>query len=167
MITTKRLILRPFEMTDVDSFAPICADEEVMRYIGGGAHDKATTKTKLEFITKSYEQDGFGLLALIFKETNELIGFCGLIRQNVDNKDYIELGYRLAHKYWGMGLAIEAALAVKDYAFNELKLKELISIVHDENLRSKQVAKKVGMQLFKQTIYQDIDVEIFAIKNKL
>jgi len=105
IIETKRLILRPFEMTDVDDFSVICADEAVMQYIGGGAHDKAQTKIKLKQWIENFNKDGFGLMALIFKESNELIGFCGLIRQKVDSKNYIELGYRLAQHYWGIGIS--------------------------------------------------------------
>jgi len=162
-IETKRLIMRPFEMTDVAPFSAICADEEVMRYIGGGVHGEAETKIKIKLWISRYREDGFGLLALNHKKTNEFIGFCGLIRQVVDNKKQFELGYRLARKYWGVGLATEAAMAVRDHAFNHLDIQALISIIHPENTQSKNVAKKVGMDLIKETIFQGVPVEIYGI----
>lgn len=59
-----------------------------MRYIGGGPHDKAMTEIKIKQWIENYKVDGFGLMAVIFKETNQLIGFCGLMRQTVDGADY-------------------------------------------------------------------------------
>lgn len=166
ILETPHIQLRTFEINDVDEFALICADSEVMRYIGSGPHDKAMTEVKIKQWIENYKVDGFGLLALVFKETNQLIGFCGLIGQSVDGTDYIELGYRLARDFWGRGLATEVAYAVRDHAFMTLHLPELVSIIHHENEASKNVARKIGMTLFKKTVFQNIDVEIFRIRNQ-
>ena len=165
LISTKRLTIRPFKNSDTDDFAPICADSEVMKYIGGGTHDREQTQAKITKWIKDYENDGFGLMALIHKNSNELIGFCGLIKQIVDDQECIELGYRLAKKYWGQGLATEAAQAVKDHAFKHLNIQNLISIIHPENIASKKVASKVEMRLIKKTNFQGIDVEIYGVTN--
>lgn len=167
IIETKRLFIRPFKLTDIAAFAPICADEEVMRYIGGGAHDRIETEKRMTNWILSYQQDGFGLMALIHKESKHLIGFCGLIRQTVDGEKYIELGYRLAKDYWHQGLATEAASAVKHYAFHSLQLEELISIIDCENLASINVATKVGMTLFRKTKFHNVNVALYKIKNSL
>jgi len=161
---TKRLKMRPFKASDVDEFAPICADENVMRYIGSGTHNKEETKKRVKEVMDKYEKDGFGLMALIDKEDDRFIGFCGLIRQVVDGVSYIELGYRLGYEYWGKGLATEAAIAIRDYAFEQLKLKELISIIHEDNKASEKVANKVGMKLFKKTIYKGLNVLVYRIE---
>lgn len=126
IIETARIFLRPFSLSDIEPFAKICSNPMVMRYIGDGQ------PVGLDIIAKKipewielYEKQKYGLMALVLKETNELIGFCGFIHQIVDGEEYIELGYRLDAGYWGKGIATETAMAVRDYAFNvqEILLK--------------------------------------------
>lgn len=165
IIETDRIYLRPFSMDDVESFAKICANPNVMRYIGDGKPvSHAVIAAKIPEWIELYEKQNYGLMAIIIKGTEELIGFCGLIHQIVDGDGYIELGYRLDEAYWGKGIATEAALAFIDYAFNELEIPMLISIIHHKNDASKRVAKKVGMKLMKQTDFKNILVDIFYIK---
>lgn len=165
IIETDRLLLRPFNMNDLDSFSLICADPMVMRYIRDGAPlDREATKQLLLWIISRYEEQGFGLLALTLRENKTLLGFCGLIEQTVDEKLYIELGYRLSQDFWGKGIATEAAQAIRNYAFSELNLPNLISIIHSENLPSKRVAQKVGMKHMKRTHFKDVLVDVFYMK---
>jgi ribosomal-protein-alanine N-acetyltransferase len=167
-LETKRLILRAFDLDDLDAFALICADPEVMRFIGNGkALEKEATKELLVWIISQYEELGFGLLAVTLKEDNKLLGFCGLIRQLIDNETHIELGYRLDRAFWGQGIATEAAYAIKDYAFNQLNIPHLVSIIHVDNMASKQVAQKVGLSHMKQTNFKGNLVDIFKIQNRL
>ncbi|MFA6302896.1 MAG: GNAT family N-acetyltransferase [Legionella sp.] len=166
LIITERLILRPFTLLDLDDFALICADPEVMRFIGNGkAVEKEVTQGVLAWIIAQYEELGFGLLAVTLKENNKFLGFCGLIKQTIDNETHIELGYRLDSAFWGKGIATEAAQAIKEYAFNQLNIPHLISIIHVENMASKQVAKKVGLSYMKQTNFKGVLVDVFYIKN--
>ena len=164
IIETDRIFLRPFCLDDIKPFAKICANANVMRFIGDGK------PVSIEIIAEKipewiacHEKEHYGLLALVLKETNELIGFCGLIHQTVDGEDYIELGYRLDEAWWGKGIATEAALAVRDHAFRTLNLPMLISIIHHQNEASKRVAKKVGMVLMKQTNFKNNLVDIFCL----
>lgn len=167
-LETKRLILRAFDLDDLGAFALICADSEVMRFIGNGkVLEKEATKELLVWIISQYEELGFGLLAVILKENNKLLGFCGLIRQIIDNETHIELGYRLDSAFWGQGIATEAAHAIKDYAFNQLNISHLVSIIHVDNMASKQVAQKVGLSHMKQTNFKGNLVDIFKIQNRL
>lgn len=167
IIETERIFLRPFCIDDIAPFATICANPNVMRYIGDGK------PVSLDIIAEKisewialYEKQKYGLMALVIKETNKLIGFCGLIHQRVDEFEYIELGYRLEEAYWGKGIATEAAKSVKDYAFNVLDIPMLISIIHHQNDASKQVAQKVGMQLMKKTYFNTILVDVFCLKRE-
>ena len=165
-LETKRLILRSFNLDDLDAFALICADSEVMRFIGNGKTlEKEATKELLVWIISQYEEFGFGLLSVTLKENNKLLGFCVLIRQVIDNETHIELGYRLDRAFWGQGIATEAAHAIKDYAFSQLNSPHLVSIIHIDNMASKQVAKKVGLSPMKQTLFKGNLVDIFYIKN--
>ena len=164
-IETERLILRPFNLHDLDDFALICADPEVMRYIGNGkALEKETTKDLLVWIISQYEELGFGLLAVTLKKNNRLLGFCGFIKQVIDNETHIELGYRLDNAFWGQGIATEAAQAMKNYAFNQLNIAHLISIIHVDNMASKQVAQKVGLSHMKQTHFKGNLVDVFCMR---
>lgn len=105
-------------------------------------------------------------MALVMKGTDEFIGFCGFIHQTVDGSQYIELGYRLDETHWGQGIATEAAVAVRDYAFNVLEIPMLISIIIHQNDASKRVAKKVGMILMKQTNFKNVLVDVFCLKRE-
>lgn len=120
-IQTERLLLRRFSSGDLDDFARINADPDVMRYIGDGKpQTKAQTQMRLNAILDHWEQHGFGVWAAVNKASREMIGFCGL--QYLDNTAEIEVGYRLAKQFWGMGLATEAAGASLRYAFHVLAL---------------------------------------------
>jgi ribosomal-protein-alanine N-acetyltransferase len=167
IIETDRIFLRLFCISDIEPFAKICANPNVMRYIGDG---KPAT---LDIITEKipewielYEKQKYGLMALVIKETNKLIGFCGLLHQTLDGDKYIELGYRLDEAYWQKGIATEAACAVRDYAFDALDIPMLISIIHHQNEASKRVAKRVGMRLMEKTHFKNVLVDVFSLKKE-
>lgn len=165
IVETERILLRPFCIKDIERFAEICANPNVMRYIGDGkpVSRDVIAKKMPEWIAL-FEKQKYGLMALVLKDTEKLIGFCGFIHQIVDGSEYIELGYRLDEAYWGRGIATEAAVAVKNYAFNVLEIPMLISIINHHNDASKRVAKKVGMRLMKQTTFKNVLVDVFCLK---
>ena len=167
IIETERILLRPFCIKDIERFAKICANPNVMRYIGDGKPvSRNVIAEKIPEWIELYEKQKYGLMALVMKDTDELIGFCGFIHQTVDEVEYIELGYRLDEAYWGKGIATEVAVAVRDYAFNVLEIPMLISIINHQNDASKHVAKKVGMQLMKQTNFKNVLVDVFFLKRE-
>ncbi|WP_412755913.1 GNAT family N-acetyltransferase [Legionella bozemanae] len=167
-IETERLTLRPFTLDDLDRFSLICADPEVMRFIGTGKPlDRETVKQQMMSWIASYKEKGFGLLALTQKDNKKLLGFCGLLQQTVDGELYIELGYRLERNSWSKGIATEAAKAIRDYAFKQLGLAHLISIIQIDNVASKKVAQKVGMDHLKRTYFKDVSVDVFYMKSNL
>jgi len=134
-----------------------------MRYSLKGALDREGVLESVKTIRAHYEQHGYGLWGLILKETNQLIGIAGLVNQTVDGQQYVELGYRLAKKYWGKGLATEAAQAIKKYAFEALKLDRIISIIEPSNLLSSKVAERVGMTRLKSTTFHGFFVDIYEV----
>ena len=88
-IETERLILRPFQLQDLEGLALICSDPLVMQYIGDGrALDYDTTRQLLDRIMTQHAKSGFGLLAITLKESQQLLGFCGLIAQTVDEANH-------------------------------------------------------------------------------
>jgi [ribosomal protein S5]-alanine N-acetyltransferase len=123
-LKTNRLIIREFKASDLDDFAAIVADKEVMRFSLKGPLNKEEAQTYLQKrILDHYSTHGYGLWALIHIIDQCLIGFAGLMQQLIDSEPKVELGFRLAPSYWGQGLATEANLAIIQYAFTELGLK--------------------------------------------
>ncbi len=81
---------------------------------------------------------------MCLKETDELIGDCGLVRQTVDGRTEIEIGYHIHKKYWSRGFATEAAKACKAYGFHQLHFNKLICLIDPKNIPSIRVAEKIG-----------------------
>lgn len=162
ILETERLYIRHFNPNDVDLLAPILGDKDVMYFSSTGAMNREGIKSYLENrILQSYQQHGWGLYALMNKNDNELVGFCGLLAQIVDDQSHSEVAFRFAKKYWGQGFATEAATAVKNYAHTTLAIDELISIVHLDNTASIRVIEKVGMNFWKQTTFRDKPVNVY------
>ena len=160
-----RLTLRHFQPDDLDVLAPILADSKVMRFSSIGQMTRSQTQALLNSILSSYQQRNYGLYAVIYRENQQLIGFCGLIMQLIDEQQEVEIGYRLAQTYWGKGLATEAATAVRDYGINTLGFNRLISIIDPNNIRSIRVAQKIGMEYEKDSVYKEILVRIYSFTN--
>lgn len=164
ILETNRLILREFVENDLDDLIPIMANQEVMRFSLSGPLKKEQVKELLhKRLLSHYVEYGFGLYAVIFKEDKKLIGGIGLLTQNLDGADKVELAYRLDTNYWGKGLATEAAQAICRYAFDQLQLKELISIIDPKNIRSIEVAKRVGMHYWKDAFFHGIPVCVYVL----
>ena len=164
LVETPSMTLRQFIQNDLDALAVILADPQVMRFSLSGPKTIEQTKSLIEGIFLSYEKWGRGLYAVVHKNNQRLIGYCGFFSQQINEQQEIEVGYRLATAYWGRGLATEAALATRDYAFNQLGLTRLISIIEPENIRSIRVAEKIGMRHEKDLSFGDIPVRIYAIQ---
>lgn len=107
-----------------------------------------------------YRKWGFGLWAVILKETDEMIGQCGLTMQPWRNEEVLEIGYLFNRMYWHRGYALEAAEACKEYAFEVLKAEEVCSIIRDTNRSSQKVAVRNGMSVKDSWIkhYRGVDM---------
>lgn len=163
-IETERLILREFTLDDLDAFAWLMADPEVMRFSLTGPMTREQAGEYLSGrILDHYAKYGYGLWAVVQKEDNRVIGSIGLINQNLDGEHKTEVGYRLHPNFWGKGLATEACLAVCQYALITLGIKELISIIEPANTRSLEVAKRIGMKYIKDTSFYNFHVQIYQI----
>lgn len=148
-VETQRLILRQWLPGDAGPFADMCADPEVMRWIGAG-----TTLTRTESLSamvsfqQPWQDDGFGLFALELAETGEFAGFCGFAvpRFLPEILPCIEIGWRLPRSLWGRGLATEAARACLRFGFEDLGLDEVVSIHQIGNDASQRIMMKLGMK---------------------
>jgi len=165
IIETSRLYIRKLSLSDAEQLKTVLGDAEVMRYSLKGALDESGIKDYINKILSHYELYGYGLWGLVLKETREIVGIAGLISQSIEDTPYIELAYRLAKKYWGRGFATEAAQAIKEFAFNKLNIKKLISIIEPKNISSIKVARRIGMKKAKSAKFYEFNVVIYEIKN--
>lgn len=141
---TRRLTLRRMAPSDYGDLCRILQDEQVM-YAYEGAFSDEEVHGWMEKQFARYKENGFGLQAVILKENGEMIGQCGLTRQDVCGRSVPEVGYLFQKKYWHKGYATEAARACMEYGFEVLGLEEVFSIIRDSNIASQNVAKRNGM----------------------
>ena len=162
IIGTKRMILREMSQAYFPHLCKILQDEDVM-YAYEGAFNNDEVQEWLEKQIKNYTEYGFGLWAVVLKETGAMIGQCGLTMQSYNGGKVLEIGYLLQKEYWHQGYASEAAIACKDYAFDKLKAEEVYSIIRDTNIPSQNVARRNGMTCIDKFVkhYKGIDMPHF------
>lgn len=129
MIETERLILREYKTDDFDALYEIMSDVETMQHYPA-PFDEARTRRWIEWNLENYARYGFGLWAIVLKETGKFIGDCGITIQNIDGEKLPEIGYHIHKKYWRQGYAKEAAKAVRDWAFEKEYPDEVNKITH-------------------------------------
>jgi RimJ/RimL family protein N-acetyltransferase len=163
ILETPRLILREFVPEDVDTLTKVICDPETMKYYPVN-FDRTATVEWIARNRRRYQLDGFGLWAMVLKQTGELIGDCGLTRQDLNGNDEIEIGYHVRRDHWGRGLATEAARACRDYGFAHLPVDRVISLIRPENLASRRVAEKNGMKLVSEVMWRGLRHCVYAIE---
>lgn len=141
---TERLYLREMNQSDFKALSKILQDEETM-YAYEGAFNDEEVQEWLDRQISRYHKWDFGLWAVVLKETDEMIGQCGLTMQLWKDKEVLEIGYLFQRKYWHRGYATEAAKACKKYAFEVLDANEVCSIIRDTNVASQNVAVRNNM----------------------
>src|SRR5687767_2197440 len=145
ILETDRLILRQFSTEDADFILELVNEPSFIQNIGDrGVRtlDDASAYI-LRVAVASYEKNGFGLYLVLLKESGESIGMCGLIKR--DGLEDVDIGYAFLPKFWSKGYAQEAALAVKDYARDVVRLKRLVAITDPKNQGSIRVLEKIGL----------------------
>lgn len=167
ILETQRLSLREMTKDDFPALCKILQDAEVMYAYEHAFSDDEVVAWLDKNLTR-YEKDGFGLWAVVLKETGEMIGQCGLTLQNADDKEVLEVGYLFQKAFWHKGYATEAAIACKNYAFQVLGAKEVYSIIRDNNFASQNVAKRNGMKVCGQIIkhYYNMDMPHLLFKTE-
>jgi RimJ/RimL family protein N-acetyltransferase len=151
VLGTPRLILREFSTDDADASGNVLSDPETMRFYAAPL-DRTGVDEWIARNRVRYAKDGHGLWAMILRTSGELIGDCGLVAQEVEGANEIEIGYHVRRDHWRKGLATEAARACRDFGFAHLPVERLISLIHPANLASRRVAEKNGMTVWKEVI---------------
>jgi RimJ/RimL family protein N-acetyltransferase len=148
MITlqTDRLTLRMLRESDLDAYAEMCGDAEVMRHIGDGKPmDRGMAWRNLALMVGHWSLRGFGLWAAVERSTSVLVGRIGFWQP--EGWPDFEIGWMLRRTYWGRGYATEGARAALRFAFLEMQRPHVISLIRPENLPSIRVAERLGERL--------------------
>jgi RimJ/RimL family protein N-acetyltransferase len=165
VLETERLVLRKMDMSDVDDLMGIFSDPVAMRYYPA-TKSREEAEAWVRWTLDSYRDYDFGQWVAILKDSGEFAGQCGLTVQEVEGKKEVEIGYLFLRKYWGQGLATEAAIAARNYGFDALGYGRLISLIVPGNRASRRVAEKTGLTLEKVVRKWDKEICVYAISKE-
>lgn len=146
MLTTERLVLRRWRDADRAPFAALNADPVVMEHFPAPL-TPAQSDAFVDRVERGFDDDGFGLWAVELRDTGAFTGFVGLTRPRFEAAftPAVEIGWRLARPYWGLGLATEGGSAALAYGIEVVGLHEIVSFTAVPNVRSQRVMQRLGM----------------------
>jgi len=161
---TARLYFKKTSISDFDQWLEFFKDpSSFIHWAGQFDTPEIECRKWYDRQAERYENDEGGMNALIAKSSGKLVGYGGLLVQKVDGLPELEVAYSLLPKYRNLGFASEAAMKCRDYAFENTSIDSLISIISLTNTSSANVARKIGMQVEKQTFYKENQVNIFRL----
>jgi RimJ/RimL family protein N-acetyltransferase len=161
-LTTDRLRLRGLRADDLDAYARMYADPEVMRFLEDGRPlDRAAAFRSMAVHLGHWQLRGYGQWALEDRATGELVGRAGLWEP--EGWPGLEVGWLLDRGSWGRGFATEAGRAAIEYAFRELEAGSVISLIRPDNGASIRVAQRLG-ESYRDTIeIAGVSVSIYGL----
>jgi RimJ/RimL family protein N-acetyltransferase len=144
ILTTHRLILRPWRESDREPFARMNADPRVMEFLAMRP-SREESDALVHKIETHFREHGFGLWAAELRRDGAFVGFVGFDTPSYNAPYSEEIGWRLGVEHWGQGLATEGAQAAVGYGFQTLGLPEIVATTVPANTRSRRVMEKLGM----------------------
>ncbi len=142
-LETERLLLRGLRIDDLDAYADIYGDVEVMRHLEHGRPlDRDAAWRSMALHLGHWQLRGYGQWALVARNSDVLVGRAGLWQP--EGWPGLEIGWLLARPQWGRGFATEAARAALTYAFTVLRAERVISLIRPDNAASIRVAERLG-----------------------
>lgn len=161
-IETDRLLIREFTTEDLPKLIELRTKPEVYKFLGGEIlQNPESIEKRMQFYIDCYKTYGFGMSAVIWKETGEMIGWSGI--QPLDDTGEIEVGYGFSEEFWGKGLATECAKAWLDHGFNKANLERIVAVAYPDNTASWGVMEKLGMTYEKNENHYGSDCVFYAI----
>jgi RimJ/RimL family protein N-acetyltransferase len=164
-LQSQRLSTRFLMRDDIDRWAPFFDDPDSVAFLPDygitDSHARATQWIERQLMR--YENQLYGLHALIDHSTGTFIGQCGLITQEIEDKTEIEVGYHILHPHRGQGYAPEAARLFIDFAFDNHQCDSVISMIDVRNTNSQRVAEKNGLQRERCIVWKGLDIYIYRI----
>lgn len=163
-----RLTYRKLTIKDIPMWHSFFENNDRLHFLGinSDKSDETNAKEWIEKQIERYENDQFGLLAVIEKKTSEFIGMSGIIPRELDGKNYFEIAYSLKPKYWSKGFGTEMAQEMMRFGKQNINTNQFISIIHENNIFSTNVAKKNGMELLFKSSYLGMNVDVYNVHIK-
>ena len=159
-LETERLRFRTWRPSDFDVYEGWCSRMEIMRYLGGKTFDRIQAWRHMAYLRGHWEMLGHGYYATEEKASGNLIGRVGFTSH--PGWPGFELGWTIIPEYQGRGYATEAAGMLLEYAFQELKQRRVISLIHPDNAPSRRVAEKLGQTIEGETEVLTMPVLVYA-----
>ena len=150
-LQTQRLLIRYFLPSDLNQYAEIVADPAVMKFLDG-PQSRQQAAAYLDEMIGLHKFCGLGRYAVELKQAHSLIGFCGFRPAGA----YVTLGYRFATTTWGQGIGLEAALAVRQYGLESLKLNNMEAGAAVENQASIKILDKLDFKFKEELIFEGV-----------
>lgn len=146
ILHTPRLILRALRMDDLDDLYAYASDPELARHTPWDHYRSlAEARAGLEQYVAQYETEGMGNWGIEHRADRKLIGICNFTYWRARHRR-AEIGHAISCRYWGQGLAVEAAQALINFGFDKMKLVRIEATCLPENTKSQRVMQKLGMQ---------------------
>ena len=165
MLETERLLMRKFTIDDLPKLIELRSDPEVYKYLGGTRlQNPEAIEKRMRFYIDCYEKLGFGVCAMIWKETGEMFGWSGLMP--LENTGEIEVGYGMSKEFWGKGIGYECARVWLEYGFEKAGLERIVAVAQPENTGSWRIMEKLGMRYEKTEDHYGIDCLFYAISRE-
>ena len=161
---TKRLVLERLTADDLEAVLQMGQDPELMRFLGGPL-DRTRARELIDRQLRRYDQFGVGFWAARLRESGELAGLVGLLVHELDGARAVEIAYRIDRRFWGQGLAPEAAAACRDYGFRELGEPRLISMIDPDNHASRRVAEKLGLAFERRIQWEGETLCLYSVSS--
>ena len=165
VLETERLALRRFRRDDVDAIFAIIGDDVAMQYYPK-TFNRSDAVQWIERNLRRYREHGYGLFAVTLKGSDDVVGDCGVIKQDVEGETRLEVGYHFRRDQWGNGYATEAARACMGLAFHAFGADKIISLIRPENVPSRRVAERNGMQLERQVTHYGLPHLVYAMRRE-
>ena len=163
ILTTERLILRPFTLEDRQVLFTITNEPNIFQYFPTKtAWDMPKVERSINYQNAHWEKLGYGQLAITLRDSLQLIGWCGL--EYLPDTNETEVGYLLSGSFWGKGYATEAAKASVQFGLDRIGLKEIIGLTDPLNIASQRVLEKSGLTFTRRQVYFGMEMFRFAVQ---
>ncbi|HVP63471.1 MAG TPA: GNAT family N-acetyltransferase [candidate division Zixibacteria bacterium] len=162
-LLTDRLVLRELEPADTDAIFDLLGDPVAMRYFPK-TYSREEAVEWIERNQRRYRIFGYGLWAVVLRETGEVLGNCGPTWHEINDELQLEVGYHFRRLYWGNGYATEAARAVIEWCFENIPVDHVISLIRSENKTSRRVAERNGLFVAGSAMFHGMEHLVYRME---